>query len=183
MSEPSQLSTQGTSLYPVAHPYITAQGGREKKHPPTDKMEHSSPGYPFLNSSFPSSLNHSLTAGMLQVLLVLPRSCLCFCLVSPPQGILSFQGLFGPKRVVIPVFCTIPGLSRALFHPPELICIPTETLRELWEYFWSVSEIVTQWLTCNLFGFSLSKTEGSCSLISSFTCIWLLGKQTDGSIS
>lgn len=83
----------------------------------------------------------------------------------------------------MPVFCTIPGLSRALFHPPELICIPTETLRELWEYFWSVSEIVTQWLTCNLFGFSLSKTEGSCSLISSFTCIWLLGKQTDGSIS
>lgn len=69
--------------------------------------------------------------------------------------------------------------------PKELLCIPTKTLTELWEYFWSVSEIVTQWLTCNLFSSSLAKLKAAASLISSFTCIydaliWLLKKQIDG---
>lgn len=72
--------------------------------------------------------------------------------------------------------------------PKELICIPTKTLTELWEYFWSVSEIVTHWLTCNLFSFSLAQLKAAASLISSFTCIyvtliWLLKKQIDGSAS
>lgn len=95
---------------------------------------------------FPSAfLNHYFTAETLQLLFVLSRFSLCFCLISPTLGILSFQGLFGPKIVVLFLYHA-PFLAWPVCFstPKELICIPTKTLTELWEYFWSMSEIVTQ---------------------------------------
>lgn len=63
--------------------------------------------------------------------------------------------------VLFPCYAPFLACPVRFSTPTELICLPTKTLTELWEYFWSVSEIVTQWLTCKLLGFGLAKPKAA----------------------